>query len=607
MRAYSGSSLGRPLVFFSLFSLYLLVFSITPIWIHFAGPVRQGLVLPAITAAGLFWAAASSGSVSLRWKTALPWFLGFLAAALALNHQSLSSSIPWRGDEDHHIVFAWDLARLLEARPAYLLLPALPILLTALLARGNPGKARLFVGALALALLAPLLALTADIDASPEDVWYHILRYPILLKYLTAVPAYLGTLLPADLPREWAYRLLPLASAAGLATLAALELRRHAFGLRLAAGIALLTLPLVRYYSSIFYLEMPAVFCMTWAALRADRLLRADPARLVSMPAWYALLLVGFMKETTLPFLVAFCACRLAARAALLRKNGPPAFRTLLSEVGVLYAVCLPLFLYLLFRSHFGDPRPVGFALSHLRNPELAWRLLQSLFTSFAVLLPFALAGLYYAIRSSPSHLLPPAFLLLAAALNAALHYLDDPAYIGYSRFNLFLLPSLAALALFATRRTAHRHPSLAASLLVLVLATNALLSPILPDGSKKPLWSIYGADTGEHYYPYRDALQTLMEKHMGEDVLLTGHHYGYLARFYTGRLEWPAQRLVSAEPGDETARIDSALSAAAQSGRRAVLYHFLGPKYRLPEKLHGYGKTQVFRNDAHTLVLFSR
>jgi hypothetical protein len=139
------------------------------------------------------------------------------------------------------------------------------------------------------------------------------------------------------------------------------------------------------------------------------------------------------------------------------------------------------------------------------------------------------------------------------------------------------------------------------------VIVSNAFLSPILPDGSKKPLWGIYGVDTGEHDYPYRQALKTLVERHGGEDVLLTGHHYRYLARFYTGHLEWPAQRLVSAEPVDETARIDSALAAAAGEGRRAVLYHVLGPGYRAPGKLHGYGNVQVFRNDAHTLVLFSR
>ncbi len=604
MRPSSGPVLGRPLVFSSLFGLYLLAFVITPLWTRFPGLTEQAVALGVLTAAGMAWAWVSSGSFRLAWKPVLPAFTGFLLLAAALNARAMAASLPWRGDEGFHVDFVADLAEAFAARPWYLAMPLLP------LALGGYRKTlswTTWFGALALTLLAAYIALTAHLRMDNYSTWYHIMRYPILLKYLAAVPVYLWSWLPASWPPEIPYRILPLVSAAALAALAVRRLRRYPFGLRYLAGIAVLTLPLIRYYSSILYLEMPAVLCMTWAAFHADRLLRADPDRLTSAPAWYALLMVGFLKETTLPFLIAFIACRALARFTILwrRRSLNPA--TLLRETGVFYGVGLPLFLYLCFRSHFGDPRPVALWLTNLKDLHLPLRLAHSFADGFTMMLLPAVAGLFLRRFSRRRRWLPRLFLFSAAGLSVALHYLDDYNYIGYSRFNLFLVPSLLALAWPALGLVASRRQAYAAGFLAALILVNLSLSPILSDGNKKTLWGIYGGDTGEHYYPYREALRDLMKGHAGQKALLAGHYYGYSTGFYTGDRDWPEQWISSLEPADEGRRMDSTLAAAAASGYQAVLYHQLGKDYREPGNLHGYGNIQVYKNQAHTLVLFSR
>jgi hypothetical protein len=82
------------------------------------------------------------------------------------------------------------------------------------------------------------------------------------------------------------------------------------------------SIPLVFYYSSIFYLELPAVCLMFVVCLRIDHLLHSDFNEIRNDPAWYALLLLGFIKETTLPFLIVFVIFRFAILFLKLKKSG---------------------------------------------------------------------------------------------------------------------------------------------------------------------------------------------------------------------------------------------------------------------------------------------
>lgn len=74
--------------------------------------------------------------------------------------------------------------------------------------------------------------------------------------------------------------------------------------------MAVATIPTIFYYSSITYLEMPAVMLMTIVCLRIEPLARNDTSAIKQDVGWYALILLGFIKETTLPFILMFLAYR---------------------------------------------------------------------------------------------------------------------------------------------------------------------------------------------------------------------------------------------------------------------------------------------------------
>jgi hypothetical protein len=608
----------RPLVFTALYGLFLLCFVLTPLWNTLPGLPLKAAFLAMTLAAG--FAFAWWGSGGLRSPTALDglWFLLVFAFVLALNFSALSASIPWRGDEDFNISFTSQLSHSMGRHLSYF------AVLAAFLGWGAFHRAmdrRMIAAAILFGALAAFAAHRAHLDL------YQVLRYPILMKYLTALPVYLASLPPPGPFPEIPYRIIPLICGAGLAWLGFRALARRPLPIRVGAALAVATLPLVRYYGTLFYLEMPAALCMTLVCFQAGPLLRADLARLVRMPSWYALILIGFIKETGLPFLAAFLACRLLfhlhrhlyrRRHRLRELHGnpplperpPPLLKEAGREAVVVFCVAFPLCLYLFYRFRFGHSRSYNPEPQGLLNAHLLFLELRSWWDSFGLLLPLALAGALPALRKCGGkrrQALPNlVFPALAFFLVFALFFLDGGLYVGYSRFNLFLLPSLLALAWEALRYGAMRHPALTAGALALIVAANAFLSPVNADGSKLPRWGIYGNDIGDHYYPYREALLALKRGGFGGKARLTGLYYAYPTGFYLRPEEMPEQSLV-AKPDDEAASMDSLLAASADEGFEAVLYHIIGDSVPALPNLHGYGNTQVFRNRAHALVLFTR
>jgi hypothetical protein len=132
-----------------------------------------------------------------------------------------------------------------------------------------------------------------------------------------------------------------------------------------AIGLAAATIPELFYYSSLLYLEMPAVALMFLVCLQADQLLSLGFADLKKSPSWYALILIAFIKETTLPVLLGFVAYRVIVQLSL------SAFRSswkrlLRNELFMAVGTLLPLFLYLFFRIYFGNPRTFDFVPANL-------------------------------------------------------------------------------------------------------------------------------------------------------------------------------------------------------------------------------------------------
>ena len=222
-------------------------------------------------------------------------------------------------------------------------------------------------------------------------------------------------------------------------------------------GLAVGVIPVVYYYSSILYLEMPAVFLMTVVCLRAGDLLKKDFGELKKDPGWYALILTGFIKETTLPFLLCFLVVRsvlylwnrarsdpkTAQGEGTTAAKGKSTWYSLLGELSVYFVTLVPILYYLIFRSISEDTRAYTFTVSNLLNASIYPVIGRAFFEQFGIFLLLFLGGCFLLGREKKFGML--GFYLAVILGYTIFHTIDQDEYIGYSRFNLFILPAILA------------------------------------------------------------------------------------------------------------------------------------------------------------------
>jgi hypothetical protein len=142
------------------------------------------------------------------------------------------------------------------------------------------------------------------------------------------------------------------------------------------------------------------------------------------------------------------------------------------------------------------------------------------------------------------------------------------------------------------------------------IIFANLWTSPINWDGTKKPLWGVYMADTAEHYYPYREALEWLKTNHEKDRILFTGMYYPYISfAFYFGKLDWtPNHEIVLTEKTEDyRALLSEALAKANADNFDVVLYQVAGDQIPQVADSHHFIQEKIFRNAAHTLVVYQR
>lgn len=595
----SSLKISKPLVGFGLTSLFLLCFVITPLWNSLPGfPLKiLSLLLSLSFAFALGW--WGSGSVALFSLRDLVVGFGILLVMTILNGQSMLLSIPWRGDEDYHIMYTKQLSDSINIHKIYLL-----VFVVFALAFVFFKKLNFFSGFVifVFSILAAFAGYHAHVDL------YNVLRYPILLKYLTAILAWFYHYLPLTGFPELPYRILPFISSTILIFLIVNSLPKNKGWMKIAVIVFFVTLPLLRYYSTLFYLEMPAVLCMTLVLLNAQSLLEKPLTELNHEPSWYALVLIGFLKETVLPFVLVFLFWRILFRVIPLLKTHFQ-IKVLWSELFFFFAVGFPLFLYLLYRMRFGNAHHYQPDFENFLNPTLVKILLRSWWDSFGILIPTAAIGLIILVYHKKW--LQLFFLVALYGAISLFHFIDGSLYIGYSRFNLFLLPVLAVLSVEAIRFLSEKFIPVLFFILLMGIGFNYLFSPLNGDGTRKSYWGIYGVDIGEHDYPYRDALVEIQKLHLGNRVRLTGNSYPYRMNFYLNNSDLPQddQNFVRSkifDPKREVSEMDSLLSDSKAKSFDAVLYHVTGNSVPKLYSNYGFNSQKVFKNQAHTLVLFT-
>ena len=586
-----SSTLSAALLFF----VFNLAFIFTPYWDSLPteqlGWVAARLSIPL----GILWAFCARGTFRVNIARREVLLLGLLmGVCLILDLRALLTDIPWRGDEDYHIMAAAPLALRLR-----------PYLGIAALASAAYVGVNLFVSRAAWVSIGSMVALSL-FALQPTLIFdydrFDPLRYPYVSRFLAAMPILLSTFVTLHTP-EGIYRVVPFVSAVLIAYLVG----RHAakadpVGAWLT-GLFVFTTPLLLYYSSILYLELPAVLLMAIVAFHAEALLFDEVHEVLQHPAWVALVLIGFIKETALPFLAALLACRLVVQCAR-SVRGSKRWTSLLHEARVVCAVTVPLALYLVYRAR-GDQRPPGLIFGNVFIPVLYTTFAWSYVEQFGPLLILCAAGV--ACLVAARRYLTVSFLACAYVLDTALHFLDHTEYAGYSRFNLFVLPLALVAASAALERVRARSPRLVYAVLVLGIAGNVWLSPVNADGSKRPMWGNYLGDTSEHYYPYKRAVQWIRDNGLGDArIRFTGMTYRYYA--LSVLTPFPHQDEKVLEPStDEGSSIELALKNAREDKFDVVVYQILGPTVPALTQTSGFRTAQVLTNQAHSLVIFRK
>jgi len=520
------------------------------------------------------------------------------------------SGLPWRGDEDHHFVTVLKLIP--NIGYGCLLFAAALGPVVAWSVRNN--SKRDTSGLLKPVLLAQIL-LTALVIAGTawmEPAWPSLARYPLFVTWLASiVPPF--PMLFFSWPSEAAFRVIPVCSSILLAW--------HLSG-RLPpkfpmAGKALYILvlgsiPTVFYYSSILYLEMPAVLLMVIVCLNSDALIRSSPRELVQKPHWYALILIGFVKENTIIFLIALVLCRLAFQLQNLwpTKNR---WRASLEEARVAFCILLPIATYLCYRIFLAEvSRPYWPDFSSLSDLDtyktLVWAFWDQ-FGSIALLSPLGLALL---ARKKVGAL---SFLLAAFVIYTGFHILDMKPWLAYSRYMLLFAPMVICASHQVILWVSKKSSKSALLLLFVMASTNLVMSPVNLDGSKKPGWGQYRYDTSEHYYPYREAIHYILKQHPQDKCQLTVLSYSYLHQFYVRPADQPSHRFDPRPPGkfelreisrEEWADADAVLLEAKEGGFKHVVFQVFDGRVPEPRPATGFELNRVFRNSAHSVVVFS-
>jgi hypothetical protein len=184
-------------------------------------------------------------------------------------------------------------------------------------------------------------------------------------------------------------------------------------------------------------------------------------------------------------------------------------------------------------------------------------------------------------------------------------------SYLGYSRFMLYLLPPLLALAWVGVSHLLDHRRAWVPAIAVLWLAGNVWMSPLRLDGSRVKGWGDYVSDTQDHQYPYDALYGWLGDELNGEaaTVAVVGRRYGYPIgdRMYAAR--YGLNVAIHAEPVEASAKLrvgesvgppdvlEQAFTRVTRDRPHYVVVHepVWGPQWPAPVNFGGYVLSKTF------------
>ncbi len=589
-----------------LASIYLLGFIITPYWFIPQSTIKMIFLLGLIIGVGILWVYLSASPLEFHFNIG-DYFTGglVLLGIILLNYRALNSVIPFRGDEGLHIDRT--LVVFTKISTEWVLGVLLLFILFIYLAIKNP-KWAIFAGVI-IVMSAVLFFLQKNpfLDEMKDPVFF--VRYPFINYWLFVLAPKLVSLVSSPY-HEFLFRIIPVLSMGTIAWSIQRRMTISGIPLNIALILSIATIPVVFYYSSILYIEPPAILLMTIVCLEINNLTYEDGGKLAQNPNWYALILIGFVKETTIPFLLCFLACReiIQLRKWFTTEQAETPQKSLAfslaRELGVIFSVLAPAFLYLYFRTSFTGTRSYTPHILNLIDPSVYPIISRSLMEQFGLFLFFFIGGCILLTSQKKFSILLCLIGLFMASL--AFYTMDSKALIGYSRFNLFVLPPILAVASIFIEWIFLQKRVVGIALVFSALFVNLLISPVHLDGVKKPYWGNYLIDTSEHYYPYQDAIIWLKDNYTKGRILYTGLDYPYSFKFYWNKLDWSARRegMTTESNDNETVAVSKILDKAEKENFDFVVYRVLRQNFIQPQST-GEFHVKVIKNSAHTLIIY--
>lgn len=535
-------------IFLSLVLIYSLTFIYSPYWhVFHTLPVLKYVLLISLFLSGLVWAKVVSADIKLpKVNLGLAYPIALAGFLYLIVFKAISSDIAWRGDEDFHFRLLLDLISYFNfwwgSRSIYLFNN--PLLWLFGLLFGSMIVFRLWRHRRAFrALCLILIPFTAAlfyptyVFKNPGNplILSDVLRYPYFQKWLNLL--YIFPNFYQDIKL---YRAVPLLSLIFISWYLFFQIQKKIKSKLLSGLCALVlsTIPLLLFYSTLLYLELPLILVLLIVTFNLKPLVFSSQAKLKTYPAWYALLLIGFLKETGLILVVLFFLLRILFR---LKKSLKVRNFTLIlnSELKLGIEATFPGLLFLGFRYIFSGYHPYEFHLQNLLVVNNFIGTARSLFSQTGILSMIAVMGLFCLFTKGDKPIFVSVVTIFLGTLAFFLSYVlldftnstQGIVYVGYSRWLLYLLPVLLYLGVYFL--TLVKWP-----LLLLMLSSlfifNMRYLPFATDGTRKPNWGSGGVvDVGEYTYPYGQAIHFLAQN-SSRDILYTGNYSPYSGfRFY--------------------------------------------------------------------------
>jgi len=536
--AYDRLSVVKRQHVFALFlGIFYLSYVFPPYWNLFGGLQYKLIAAILISVSGALWAYWVSGDLVLnKRRVDITAFILIAAIMLSFNWRAIHSDIAWMGDEDYHISTVLTLGAFLNKLPTKdffhlgdirikltLFALALSVFLLLYNYRKNISAYLRSAAIYSLATLPIICIFIITILSNKylNSLMKDALRYPYLQKWLGFAATYNGVY------NDELYRLVPFLSGVLLCWYVYQYLTKHnkyrpiSFALTLCVA----SIPLSVYFTSILYMEMPAVLLMTVCVLNIDSLVKHDFRILKKEPCWYCFLLLGFLKETTVVFTVIVLSARFIYQSMRHFRNKDDR-RRIIKGYTVYPLALFPAAFYIIIRMSFRFQKHYGGIeqLTRIIDPANYVFLINALVTQYGIIMVIAVIGMMWLLLGKERK---KAMLLALIFLATLIFFMvfRPMSCMGLPRWNMMVMP---IVLYFFLRYIVSLNTFMRVVISIAILAFNVAMYPLHLDGSRKPNWASVRTDYYEYTYPYDEAIDWLCWYNRTHHILVMGHYYHY-------------------------------------------------------------------------------